>query len=309
MATILLVLFRGPATAQSAPQNIWTAEMSADGSYLAVGGDDSTVWIYSTENYSLYRSYKLNSMVRCVSWHPRDSLLAIATLDHVLLLSLPTQSITLIPGLPTGGRGISWNSSGELLALADGDGVIRIMNRHGQLLRSITKYNNNSYFSIDWHPTKDILLTGSDEIMLFDTSGKQLNMIRHRNMATGVLTVKWHPSGDFFAAGDYGHDKEGIPTLLQFWKPDGALIKEIRGISKAEFRNIKWNHAGTQLVTASDALRVWDQDGRLLHTGSYSGGIWGLTWNKDDSRIITGNFDNGHVRLWSKSAALIRRID
>jgi WD40 repeat protein len=304
-----LFLFYCSACGQPKPQFIWTTEISADGKYLALGGDDSTLWVYATENYSLQQSYKLNSMIRCVSWHPNEPLLAIATLDNVSLLPIPKKNIFTIPDLPTGGRGVAWNRTGELLALGDGDGVIRIMNKEGKLLRSITKHNNNSYFSIDWHPTKDLIVTGSNEIMLFDTSGNQLQMIRHRNVATGVLTVKWHPSGDFFAVGDYGHDKEGIPTLLQFWNVEGKLLKEVRGISKSEFRSIRWNHTGTQLATASDALRVWTREGKLISTANSSGSIWGVAWSKDDQRIVTGSFDDGSVKIWSSSAALIRQIN
>lgn len=297
------------ASGQSSPRYIWTVETSADGKWLAVGGDDSTVWIYATDNYWLHRSYKMNSAVRCVNWHPQESKLAIATLEDVSILTVATNSMEKIPGLPTGGRGIAWNRNGELLALADGDGVIRIMNREGKLLRSISKYNNNSYFSLDWHPTKELIVTGSDEIMLFDTTGKQLQMIRHRNVATGVLTVKWHPSGAFFAAGDYGHDKEGIPTLLQFWNEEGRLLKEMRGISRSEFRSIRWNHSGTQLATASDVLRVWSKEGKVLSVANSPGSLWGVAWSKDDQRIITGSFDNGSIKIWSSSAALIRQIN
>jgi WD40 repeat protein len=308
-ALILFCLFNTNVNGQSAPQYIWTTEVSADGKYVALGGDDSTVWVYATDNYALRHAYKMGSMVRCLSWHPREPLLAIATSNDVAVLLLPAQTITKINGLPTGGRGVAWNHNGELLALADGNGVIRIMNKEGRLLRSIKKHNDNSYFCIDWHPSKEILVTGSDEIMLFDTTGQQLQMIKHRNVATGVLTVKWHPSGDFFAVGDYGHDKEGIPSLLQFWNESGKLLKEVRGLSKSEFRNIRWNHAGTQLATASDALRLWNREGKLLSTGTTKSGIWTVAWSKDDQRIITGSFDDGSVKLWSSSAALIRQVN
>ncbi|MBV9988389.1 MAG: hypothetical protein JO301_11980 [Chitinophagaceae bacterium] len=307
---LLLSFFYEPVSARAqSPAFIWTTDWSKDGKYVALGGDDSTVWVYSSENYSLYRSFKLNSMVRCVSWHPKEDLLAIATLDGVSLLSMQTQEVKDIEGLSTGGRGIAWNRTGELLALADGDGVLRILSRDGVLLRSIKKYNNNSYFSVDWHPTKDILITGGDEILMFDTTGRQLAFIRHRNVTTGVLSVQWHPSGEFFAIGDYGHDKEGIPNLLQFWKADGTLMKEMRGISQSEYRNVRWNHSGSLLATASDALRIWDKDGRLISTGPRTEDLWGIAWSKDDSRIITSSFGNGSVKLWSNKAALIRDIN
>jgi WD40 repeat protein len=305
----LLIAVAIPGLSQTKPTFIWTTEWSNDGKYVALGGDDSTIWVYTAENYSLYRSFKLNDNVRCISWHPKEPLLAIATSNGVSMLSLQNRQVTAWPGL-VGGRALAWNPTGELLALADGNGVLQIVNRNGRVLRSIKKYNNNCYFSVDWHPTKPVIVTGGDEILVFDTTGKQLAFIKHRNVPTGVLAVKWHPSGEFFASGDYGHEKEGIPNLLQFWKADGTLIKEIRGVSKSEFRNIRWNHTGTLLATASDVLRTWDKDGRLVSTGPRQGdNLWGVAWSRDDSRIITGTFGTGSVKLWSSKASLIRDIN
>src|SRR5688572_7202693 len=110
------------------------------------------------------------------------------------------------------------------------------------------------------------MVTSSDEIILFDTAGNQLKLINHRKEQTGILTVRWHPSGEFFASGDYGHENEGKPTLLQFWKADGTLIKTIKG-HHSELRNIRWNNEGTLLATASDVLRIYNNHGALVSTG------------------------------------------
>jgi WD40 repeat protein len=308
---VLVCGFTQIANSQAAtrPAFIWATEWSNDGKYVALGGDDSMLWVYSAENYSLLRTFKMNSMIMGLSWHPKEQLLAIATRRGVSLLSLPERTVYDVPDIHVGGRGISWNYNGELLALADGNGVVQLMNKKGKVLRSIKKHNNNGYMTIDFHPKKNIMVTGSDEVILFDTSGTQLKMFKHRNVATGILTVRWHPSGEFFALGDYGHDKEGIPTLLQFWKEDGTRIKEIRDGSKAEFRNIRWNHAGTMLATASDMLRIWSSEGKLLATGvSPDDNLWGVAWNRDDTRIITGTYGTGRVKLWSSNAALIREL-
>ena len=274
----------------------WTIDWSANGKYFAVGGDDSLLQIYSAGSFNIFKAIKMQGMIRCLSWHPKENLLAIANSRKVHLLDLPTGKIINLEGSEAGGRGLEWNYNGELLALADGYGKVQIWNRSGKHLRSISKHNNNSYLSLDWHPSKNILVTSSDEIILFDTSGRQLNMIRHRKEATGVLTVRWHPSGSFFASGDYGHESEGVPTLLQFWKEDGTLIRTIKG-SRAEFRNIRWSKDGRYLATASDAFRIWDRNGNLLYTGKTGYNLWGLSWNPQNNRILSASFE-GHIDLW-----------
>ena len=295
------------ATLFPTPKGIWTTEWSGDGKYIAVAGDDSTIWLYNSSNYSLYKSFKANSMVKGLSWHPTENLLAIANMKGVQLLDVKTETLTTLTDIKTGGRGIGWNYNGQLLALADGNGVVQIMNKYGKLQRSIPKNERKSFLSIHWHPSRNIILTGGDEIILFDTTGRQLNIFRIRDQYTGILSVRWHPSGEFFASGDYGHEDEGKPTLLQFWKIDGTLIKQISGHHK-EIRNLRWSNDGKYIATAADALRIWSSKGELLYTGATEANLWGVAWSPDDKFIVTGTFTNGKVKLWNNHAKLIKEL-
>jgi len=97
---------------------------------------------------------------------------------------------------------------------------------------------------------------------------------------------------------------------LQFWQPDGKLITEWNG-SKQEFRNIRWNKEGTQLATASDALRIWTKDGKLIYTGKQEGNhvLWGVDWVSDSQKIVTVSFDSGNIQLWNDKAELLKTIN
>lgn len=289
------------------PKHIWTIEWSYDGKFIAVGGDDSTIWIFNGADYKLYRSFKTNSMVKCMSWHPKENLLAISNMKGVQFLDMSTEKLKEAEEIKAGGRGIGWNFSGELLALADGYGVVQVMNKEGKILRSIRKHNRKSYLSLDWHPSKNIIVTGGDEIILFDTSGRQLNLITVREQYTGILSVKWHPSGEFFASGDYGHEKEGKPTLLQFWKPDGTKLVEKKGHHE-EIRNLRWSKDGKFVATAADALRIWDTKGKLLWEGASETNLWGIAWSRNDKFIITGTYSDGIVKLWNSHAKLVKVV-
>ena len=177
-------------------------------------------------------------------------------------------------------------------------------NKDGKLIRSTPKENNDSYLSIHWHPSKNIIAAVGTEIWLFDTSGKQLTQMKHRKENAGLLTVRWHPSGEFFATGDNGPDE--IESIIQFWKEDGELIKTLQG-SKGEYRNIRWSNDGSLLASASDGLRIWTKDGQLLHTGKSKDILWGLAWNPSGNRIITGTF-NGDIHLWTNKAKPLMQV-
>ena len=317
----LLLLTACSCTGQQAKSNpnrgLWTVDISHDDKYVALGGDDSLLRIF-TSDFKLYRSEKLETRgaLRAVHWHPKANLLAISTRNDIWILNSETGAEIKLEGDHNGSRTIAWNYNGEMLAAAAGSGIIWIWNKNGKLLRKIQKIaldgspDKKDFLGVDWHPSKNILTTVGDEIRIFDTSGNQLNVFKHREKQAGLLTVKWHPSGNFFVTGDYGHANEGIPTLLQFWNMDGKLIYEWNG-SKREFRNVRWNKQGTYLATASDALRIWSKDGKLLHTGKPHGNsvLWGADWIRDSKKIVTVSFDSGNIQLWDNKANLLKTIN
>jgi len=300
-----------------AGHGLWTVDISYDDKYIALGGDDSLLRIF-TNDLQLYKTVRTETkgMIRSVHWHPKKNLLAISSRRNIWIWDHETGKEIQLAGDHNGSRTVAWNYNGEMLAAAAGGGVIWIWNKEGKLLRTIQKTDpdgnpdKKDFLGVDWHPSKNILTTVGDEIRIFDTSGKQLNVFNHRQQRAGLLTVKWHPSGDFFVTGDYGHANEGIPTLLQFWQPDGKLITEWNG-SKKEFRNIRWNKEGTHLATASDALRIWTKDGKLIYTGKQEGNnvLWGVDWISNSKKIITVSFDSRNIQLWNNKAKLLKTIN
>ena len=296
------------------PYGLWTLDISPDDKYIALGGDDSLLRIF-TNDLTPYKTIKANGMIRAVHWNPKQNLLAVSSRNNIWIVDPEKGEEIKLEGNHNGSRTIAWNYNGELLAAAAGYGMVWIWNKDGKLIRTIQKTTEGSpdkkdFLGMDWHPSKNILTTVGDEIRIFDTSGKQLNVFKHRQQQAGLLTVKWHPSGDFFVTGDYGHPKEGIPTLLQFWLPDGRLIKEWNE-SKYEFRNIRWNKQGTLLATGSDALRIWTKDGQLLYTGKQEGNnvLWGVDWISDSKKIVTVSFDSGYIQVWDDKAKLLKTIN
>ena len=292
---------------------LWTVDISYDDKFIALGGDDSLLRIF-TNDLKPYKTIEAKGMVRAVHWNPKENLLAVSSRNNIWILHPENGQEIKLEGDHNGSRTIAWNYNGELLAAAAGSGIVWIWNKNGKLLRTIQKTTDGSpdkkdFLGLDWHPSKNIFTTVGDEIRIFDTAGQQLNVFKHRQQQAGLLTVKWHPSGDFFVTGDYGHPKEGIPTLLQFWQPDGKLIKEWNE-SKYEFRNIRWNKDGSLLATGSDALRIWTKDGQLLHTGKQEGNnvLWGVDWVSNSKKIVTVSFDSNNIQLWDDKAKLLKTI-
>lgn len=295
------------ATETVKPPVLWTADYSPDGKFVAVGGNDSLLKVYEANNHKLLHSFKLPASVQFLDWHKDSRLLAIALSEKpVQILDIVTSEFQYLSGT-TGSRALDWNQDGELLAVGDYEKTLQIWNKEGRLLKTIPKGDNKSYLSVEWHPTRNIILTGSDKIRVFDTTGRILQSIKHRQEETPILTVRWHPGGAFFATGDYGEPENNIESLLQFWGSDGKAIKTMHG-SKGEYRNIRWNKSGDLLATASDALRLWSKGGQVMYSGSSEDLLWGIDWNDKSDTILTSSKE-GRITLWTDKARAVRRVE
>ena len=275
---------------------LWTVDFSPDSRFYASGGNDKVLKIFDAKTRVAVKTFQLPSAIQCLDWNVDGKTLAIALDDSPFqLLNVETGKFTIVPG--TGGsRAVAWNCNGQLIAFGDYEGVLQIRSKDGSLLKSIPKENTKTYLSVDWHPSKNIILTGSDRVRIFDTTGHMLQNISHRKENTIVLTVRWHPDGNFFATGDYGEKENDIESLLQFWNENGSLIKSFRG-SLSEYRNIRWDKTGKLLATASDAMRIWSDKGKLLYTGKSKDHLWGIDWNNKDHSVVTTS-ETGDIKLW-----------
>ena len=286
---------------------LWSTDWSSNGKYIAIGGNIDTLKIYSAKDLQLYKSYPTKNTITCIKWHPFKNILAVGTQlsgDKVRIFNFETDKIIELEGIsPDGARGIDWNYTGDFLAVADNDGQISIFDIDGNLIRTIKHENTKSITSIDWHPKKNIFITVGDKIRIFDVDGTLLKTIIHRQEEVLLLCVAWHNSGDFFVTGDYGDYQNDYKPLLQFWNTNGDLLKSL-SISKGEYRNLSWNSKGNRLVTASDALRIWDKKGNLISVGNSKDNLWGVSWNKKGNRIVTSSAVQ-RIVLWDNKAKII----
>jgi WD40 repeat protein len=290
---------------------LWTADWNAKGSYLAVGGSHGQLKIYKGRKLKLERSIPINGTITRLHWHPQKDILAIATQsgEHpVQVLDLKTNILKQFKQyISASARGLEWSSDGRCLGVADGEGIITIFNEKGEIVNSISKENTKTYTALAWHPKEYEILVVSEYIRHFDIKGKELQKIRHRPEDVLLLSTAWHPSGEFFVSADYGtYGNTRVYPLLNFWTPNGELIKSLNG-SIAEYRNIAWSPNRKVLATASDGLRLWNKEGELLKTLPTEALLWGLDWHPRGKRIVTKD-ENGLVQIWNKKGKMIKSI-
>lgn len=309
---ILLIVISHPLLAQDSIYKpiIWSTDWSPNGKLIAIGGNTDSLKIYSETDLKPYKSFHINNTITRVKWHPSKNIIAVTTQnskDKSSIINLETDEKIELNGIsPDGARGMDWNYTGEYLAVGDNDGQILIYNIKGELIRKFKNLSNStkSITAVDWHPNKNILITVSEKIRLFDVEGNLLNTVTHRAEDVLILSIAWHKSGTFFVTGDYGDEKD--KSLLQYWSEDGKLIRSIDN-SKGEYRNLTWNPKGNRLATASDTLRIWDTNGNLVSESNEKNHfLWGVSWNKQGNKIITSA---QNIILWNNKAEKVAKVE
>lgn len=290
-------------------QIYWSARWSPNGKYLAVGACEE-ILIFDGQTLEYLKKYHDDAHVERVRWHPRKPLLAVAdTGPHTRLIDVETDQTVYLRGNGANpSRAVAWNHEGTLVAVADYEGVITVWDIQGQLVRSIPKETSKGYVALDWHPARNEIIALSESIRIYDLEGNLVKKDRHREEEVLMLCVEWHPSGEFFAIGDYGDHDKPYPPLLQFWNENLEKTRTNRH-SRAEFRNMHWSPDGDKLATASDALRIWSREGKILAAGpSGEDYLWGVGWSPDGTRIVTSS-TFGRIQIWDNKANLIRELE
>ncbi len=293
------------AQTQQPKRIIWTADWS--NTFILIGGNLDTLKIYHSDSLKLYRKYLISGTITRAVWHPHSALIAVATQvsdDKSRIINFKNSSMPLVGISPEGARGIAWNFKGDYLAVGDNDGQVLIYDEKGKLIRKFQNENTKGITAVAWHPKKNVLVTVSDKIRMFDIEGNLLKSIKHRKEDVLILSIAWHKSGKFFVTGDYG---DGINhSLLQYWDEQGNLIRSIDK-SKGEYRNLAWNKDGTRLASASDALRIWDTKGILIAEGKSKSYLWGVSWNRTGTKIITTSLYE-EIVVWNSKAKKLRIV-
>ena len=105
-------------------------------------------------------------------------------------------------------------------------------------------------YSLAWHPSQNILASGSDEEIKFWTKeGKLIKTLEgHQD---SVYSLAWHPNGQMLASGS--EDK-----TIKFWNLDGTLIKTLEG-HRSDVWSLAWHPSGDILASGSSngKIKLW----------------------------------------------------
>lgn len=245
-------------------QSIVDMDWSYDGQYLAISyfTNSIQVWSMADSSFQVLR-YPQDENIGWVffDWHPSEYHLAtmngrsdartLVIWDTVTGEALHTQSTA--PVLQA--SWLDWNSSGDLLSIASGDGSIEIWNMTNQQ-KILDGFSDTR---IIWHPLENKIAgsscnpaSGECTIYLSDLENQSLSLEMPLSIGR-VLAMVWHPSGNLIAI--------AWADEVVIWDVD---VNEVVGIIHSDtggiFTSLSWNRDGSLLASgnADGAMRIWE---------------------------------------------------
>lgn len=274
---------------------LWTAAWSPNGQYVASGGNSEVLTIWTSDTWKVAEQHSFPQTITNTAWHPTQPKLAVTlhlTSETSVIIDMENKKKTALPGLsPEGARAAAWSPDGQWLAVGDNEGYLSLYAPEGTLERQV-KVDPKAIIGLSWHPEGLKIATVGSKLGFFNLETEAVQTIAHRDTPVLMLSIAWHPSGDFLALGDYGDYEQKLPPLLQFRKPNGALIKSIKK-SRAEYRNLSWSPDGKTLATASDGVRLWSVEGKMLNHTLKDQYLWGLDWSTNGQQLVVTTAGGG----------------
>ncbi|MCI0709257.1 MAG: PKD domain-containing protein [Chloroflexi bacterium] len=238
--------------------------------YLALAYSDGLVEVIDQDTQTVvYQQLYLAPLYR-VSWNPDGTLLAIATVNRVVVVNVGTA---------------------QVIYDLEGSSLSGVVDTEAGPQQEVV-------YSLDWSSgNKLATITTSGALRFWDmTSGQmivetfvgQAGGITWRNDNSGVLTVSGTRIVEINA-------QSGTQTL---WRSDGG------GVDQSA--SIQWSSDGTLFAVGSiyGELAVWDDSSSsglpVSYTSDILPSIINIDWNADDSMIATASLD-GTVRIYDSS--------
>jgi WD40 repeat protein len=275
---------------------LWTVAYHPErATVLATGDTDGLVKLY--ENDRLTDTIYFGGMVTELDWHPEGELLAVAVQggSAASIYSVKEKKRTELEGLNEFGvRAIGWNAEGTRLATGDYGGKLNIYDTTGTLLQQHL-LKEKGIIGLDWSPDGRTIAAVGDHLTLLDVATGAQEVITDREESVLMLSVAFHPSGEFLVTGDYGDYDYNYGPLLQFWDTKGQLIRRIEK-GPGEYRSLEWSHDGNTLAAVSDAVRLYDASGEKLAERKMKDGklLWGVSWSLEDEFLLVTD-DRGKI--------------
>lgn len=274
-----------------------TVEFSPDGSYLATGHRDGSIYIWQdtmVEPVVVLEGHMYE--VTAVSWSPDGSGLASAGGDStVRLWNVAQQRERLQWTHPDdAASSIAWSPTESIVAIADFAGHIWLWNIETNHITVDWQAHEGAISRLAWSPDgTELASSGWDNLVHIwqpQTGEELLSLAGHSD---AVRDVAWSPDSSRLAT--VSHD-----FTVQVWnRAEGNMIWQ--GAHNELATSVAWSADGRLLATGGWdlAILIWDADSgdQLTRLEDHVGPVASVDWAADGSALVSGSED-GTAILW-----------
>jgi WD40 repeat protein len=295
-----------------------SVEITTDGNILLTGSNDRTAFIFDMATGRQIRKFK-SDRISCTTcsidarFSPDGKQIVVGNRDSVFIWETATARVIRTMDTDQGGFGAArFSSDGRYIAAYRyGDCFIWNASNGAEVakIEGHLKYIND----IGFHPTKDLLITGSDDrtARIWKVpSGKEtlilqgyLNDVDEKILGDGYMywvafmnEIKLSPDGKYLAVGKTGHKAK----LLDF--RTGKVDHILEGHEDIVI-SMDFSTDGKLLATgaADGTAKVWNvETGEMLRSvpeGTSNIPYFSVDFSPDGKLLATGSWD-GYVRIW-----------
>ncbi|THU82213.1 mycorrhiza-induced WD40-repeat domain protein, partial [Dendrothele bispora CBS 962.96] len=272
---------------------------SPDGSQLASGSDDNTVWIWNTATGQ--EEAKLEghtARVWSVAFSPDGSQLASGSEDHTVQIwnTATGQEEAKLEGHTAVVRSVAFSPDGSQLASGSNDNTVHIWNTATGQKEAKLEGHTAEVKSVAFSPNGSQLASGSydNTVWIWNTvtGQEEAKLEGHTNR---VRSVAFSPDGSHLASGS-------DDNTVRIWNTaTGQEEAKLEGHT-AGVLSVAFSPDGSQLASGSEdnTVQIWNtaagQKETKLEGHTYQ--VWSVAFSPDGSQLASGSDDNT-VRIWN----------
>jgi len=308
---------------------------SPDSKLIATASSDKTVKLWHLECISLKANSCLTVNVKLlktldkdghtdwvtdVSFRPDGNTLATASKDNTIkiwsrdgILQKTISEQTNISNKDdnsdkNGFWGVAFSPDGTVIAAAHTDKTIKLFNKDGTLLPTLSGHENRVR-DVSFSPDGKLIASGSDDktAIIWRRDGKLLTkLFTLKGHEGNVNRVRFSPDSKSLATVSDG-DRDNV----KLWSIDGTLLTTFNG-HRDRVKDVSFSPDGKILATASwdNTIRLWNLEGLLPKTlEGHKYRVMDVAWSPPDGQTLaTASWDKT-VRFWNGDGAFLKKLE